>query len=137
MTTTNALQKLIRACVDDGRTLRHESKFVGGLRAAALTRLARERELFVTDLERLAKREQPHDGSWSELAREAERDVWVAAAGRNSGDAITSCRQSRARTEALYDRALQGSWPEEMRSVLAEQHRRLHDEADELIRLQF
>ena len=135
--TSNALQKLIRACVDDGRTLRHESKFVDAVRAEALTRLAREREQFVAELERLAKREQPHDGSWSELTREAARDVWVAAAGCNNGDAIRSCRHSRARTEALYDEALQASWPAEIRQVLAEQCRRVRDEADELSRLQF
>jgi hypothetical protein len=137
MTTSDVLRKLIRACVDDGRTLRHESKFVGAAQAEALARLVREREQFATDLERLAKREQPHDGSWSELSREVERDVWVAAAGRNSGDAITSCRHSRARTEALYDEALQASWPGEIQHVLAEQRRRLHEEADELNKLQF
>jgi hypothetical protein len=137
MTTTDVLRKLIRACVDDGRTLRHESKFVDPGRVEALTRLARERDQFVADLERLAKREQPHDGSWSELSREAERDVWAAAAGRNNGDAITSCRHSRARTEALYDEALQASWPDEIQRVLAAQRRCLHEEADELNKLQF
>lgn len=137
MTTADVLRKLIRGCVDDERTLRHESRFVGVAQAEVLTRLAQEREQFVTDLERLAKREQPHDGSWSELSREAERDVWVAAAGRNSGDAITSCRDSRARTEALYDEALEGPWPHDIEGVLVAQRRRLHDEADELIELQF
>jgi Copper binding octapeptide repeat len=135
--TSNALQKLIRGCVDDGRTLRHESKLVDAVRAEALTQLVRERERFVTDLEHLAKREQPHGGSWSELAREAVRDVWVAAAGRNNGDAIRSCRHSRARTEALYDEALQTAWPDEIQRVLAEQRGRLRDEADELIKLLF
>jgi hypothetical protein len=137
MTTSDVLRKLTRACVDDGRTLRHESRFVGAAQAEALARLAHEREQFVTELERLAKGEQPHDGSWSELSREAERDVWVAAAGHNSGDAIASCRHSRARTEALYDEALQGSWPDEIQRVLAAQRRRLHEEADELNKLQF
>ena len=137
MTTSEVLRKLIRACVDDGRTLRHESKFVDPGRVEALTRLANERELFVKDLERLAKREQRHDGSWSELSREAERDVWVAAAGRNSGDAIASCRHSRARTEALYDEALQVSWPDEVQRVLEAQRRRLHEETGELDKLQF
>jgi hypothetical protein len=137
MTTSDVLRKLIRGCVDDERTLRHESRFVGVEQAEALARLAHEREQFVTDLERLANREQPHDGSWSELSREAERDVWVAAAGRHSGDAITSCRDSRARTEALYDEALEASWPDEIQGVLSAQRRRLHDEADELIKLQF
>lgn len=136
MTTSDVLRKLIRACVDDGRTLRHESKFVSDEHAQALARLVGERERFVMDLERFAKREQPHDGSWSELSREAERDVWVAAAGRNIGDAIAICRHSRARTEALYDEALEASWPDEIQGVLAAQRRRLHEEADELNKLQ-
>jgi small ligand-binding sensory domain FIST len=29
MTTSDVLRKLIRGCVDDERTLRHESRFVG------------------------------------------------------------------------------------------------------------
>jgi hypothetical protein len=99
--------------VDDGRTLHHESKFVDPRRVGALTRLARERDEFVADLGRLADREQPHDRSWSELSREAERDVWVATAGRNSGDAIASCR------------------------VLAARRRRLQEEDDELNKLRF
>jgi hypothetical protein len=137
MMTSDLLRRLIRACVDDGRTLRHESKLVDEVRAEALMRLAREREQFVMDLERLAKCEQPHDGSWGELSRETRRNVWVAAAGRNSGDAITSCRRSRARTEAVYDEALQASWPDEIQRVLAAQRHRVHGEADELIQLQF
>jgi hypothetical protein len=137
MTTSDVLRRLIRACVDDGHTLRHESKLVDQVRAEALTRLAGEREQFVMELERLAKCEQPHGGSWGELSREARRNLWVAAAGRNSGDAISSCRHSRARTEAVYDEALQASWPDEIQRVLAAQRRRLHDEADELIQLQF
>jgi hypothetical protein len=137
MATSGVLRKLIRACVDDGRTLRNESRFVDPGRLEVLTRLASEREQFATDLERLAKREQPHDGSWIELTREVERDAWVAAAGGNNGDAIASCRRSRARTEAVYDEALQGSWPDEIQRVLAAQRRRLREEADELNRLQF
>jgi hypothetical protein len=137
MTTSDFLPMLIRACVDDGRTLRHEAKFVDIARAEALTRLALEREQFAGDLERLAGRAQLHDGSWTELSREAGRDVWVAAAGRNIGDAITSCRHSRARTEALYDKALQATWPDEIKRVLAAQRHRLRDEADELVKLQF
>jgi hypothetical protein len=137
MKTSQVLRKLIRACVDDERTLLHERKFVDAERGEALTRLAREREQFVADLERLAGRRQPHDGSWRELSREVERGVWVAAAGRNVGDAIASCRHSRARTEALYDEALQASWPDEIQCLLAAQRGRLHDEADQLNKLQF
>ena len=137
MTPAELLRKLIRACVDDGRTLRHESSFVDSARSKALARLASERRRFATDLERLARGEQSHDGSWSELTREALRDLWVAAAGRNNGDAIASCRHSRARTEAVYDEALEVWWPDQIQRVLVAQRRRLHDEAQELNRLQF
>jgi hypothetical protein len=137
MTATDVLGKLIRACVDDGRTLRHESKFVDARRAGPLTRLAVEREQFVADLERLAARKQPHDGSWRARSREVERDIWVAIAGRNSGDAVRSCRHSQARTEAAYDEALKASWPDETQRVLAAQRSCLLDEVDELNKLQF
>jgi hypothetical protein len=98
--------------------------------------LARERRQFVAELERLAESAQLHLGSWSELSREAKRSVWATAAGRNSSDAITCCRRSRARTEASYDEALRSSWPEETQRLLAAQRRRLHEEAGELARLQ-
>ncbi len=137
MKISDALGKLIRACVDDERTLRHECEFVDASRAETLTRLACEREQFVAELERLGEGVQPHDGSWTELSREVGRDIWVTGAGRNSGDAITTCRHSRARTEALYDEALQASWPDEIRRILAAQRCRLHDETDELNQLQF
>src|SRR5579872_3014250 len=132
MNPSAVLRKLIRACVDDECTLRHESTLVDAGRAEPLMRLAREREQFVADLEQLADCEQSHDGSWSELWREAKRNLWVAAAGRNAGDAITSCRRSRTRIEARYDKALQSSWPDEVQRVLAAQRRRVQDEADEL-----
>jgi hypothetical protein len=120
MTTSNVLQKLIRPCVDDGHTLRHVCMFVDAARPDALIRLALERGQFVMDLERLAKREQSHDGSWSELSREAARGVWVATAGRNNGDVITSCRHSRGCTDALYEEAVRVSWHEEIHHVLTD-----------------
>jgi|GEM_PF-2295779 len=134
--TSRVLRELIRACVDDECTLRHESKFVDARRAEALTRLASERGRFVEDLERLedgaARRPK---ASWAELLSEARRNVWVAAAGRNSGDAIASCRHSRSRTEARYDEAMRRALPDEVRRVLAAQRSRLNDETDELNRL--
>jgi len=137
MKTSPVLRKLIRACVDDERTLRHESQFVDASSAVALRRLAREREHFVADLERLGGCQLPHDGSWTELSREAARTLWVAAAGRNNGDALATCRHSLARTEALYDEALQASWPDGIRFVLASQRLCLRDEAANLNQLQF
>jgi hypothetical protein len=137
MKTSNAIRKLIRACVDDERTLRHECKFVDAGRAETLTRLACERGQFVADLERLGEGAQSHKRSWAELSREVARDIWVAAAGRNNGDAISTCRHSRARTEAHYDEALQRFWPDEVLRVLEAQRRRLLDDADVLTKLQF
>ena len=138
MDTTEGLRKLMRACVDDERTLLHERRFVDPVRAEKLTRLTREREQFVADLERLGGRiGRRQSGSWGELLREAARNVWVTAAGRNNADALTTCRHSRARTEELYDAALHDEWPEAIRRVLAAQKRRLHDETDELNQLRF
>ncbi len=136
MRTARILRKLIRACVDDECTLRHESKFVDASRAVALGRLASERARFVEDLERLegGAASRPN-ASWAELLSKARRNVWVAAAGPNNGDAIASCRHSRVRTEARYDEAMQAALPEEIRRVLAAQRSRLHEEADELNRL--
>ena len=110
-TPSDLLRKLIGACMDDEFTLRHECKFVDARRAAALMRLAREREQFVADLVGLGHCERPHNGSWAELSREAQRDIGVAMAGPNDGDAVASCRHSRARTEALYDEVLKAPWP--------------------------
>ena len=132
------LRKVIRACVDDECILRHEFKFADGKCAVALARLAHEREQFVEDLKRLGDAQPPHDGSWRELSREAARNIVVTAAGRNNGDAITSCRHSRVRTLATYDEALQTpSLPDELHRVLEAQRRRLQEEELELDQLQF
>lgn len=138
MNTATTLEELIRACVDDERTLLHERTFVDAQRAETLTRMARERDEFVQDLERLgAPARKRESGSWVELLREAGRDVWVSAAGLNNGDAIAACRHSRARTEARYDTAMQWPWPDKVWRVLEAQRRRLQDDADELNHIQF
>ncbi|HSY21065.1 MAG TPA: hypothetical protein VK841_03070 [Polyangiaceae bacterium] len=50
MMTSDALGKLIRTCLDGGRTLRHEGKFVDPAPAEVLIRPALERKRFVMDL---------------------------------------------------------------------------------------
>jgi hypothetical protein len=132
MTTVDPLRQVILACVDDERTLRHESRFVDLRRGATLMRLADERGQYVAELEQLAARPEPHDGSWTELAREAAHNLQVILGRRSTRDALLACRHSRARTEAVYDRALQEVWPEEVARVLASQRVRIHEEADEL-----
>jgi hypothetical protein len=138
MKSSDVLLKLICACVDDERTLHHERRFVDPERAGTLDGLARERQQFVTDLEPfVGPGKFRWDGSWAELLRETGRNVQVAAAGRNSGDAVATCRHSRSRTEACYDDALRRQWPPEIRGVLEAQLRRLQNETDLLNRLQF
>ena len=138
MKTADPLRALISACIDDARTLRHETKFVDAIRASTLTQLASEREAFVASLELLGERGQRRPGgSWAELLREARRDAWTSAAGSNVGDAIASCRRSHARTESRYDEILRAPLTAEIKVVLTEQRRLLRDEANRLNQLQF
>jgi hypothetical protein len=117
MKTTAVIHKLIRACVDDERTLRHESRFVDPARAATLMKLAAEREQFVTELEPFEGTASSRVGSMAELSREVGRDLWVTAGGPNIGDAITA-----------YEHALREYLPDPVLDVLTEQRGRLHDE---------
>jgi len=135
MKTSDVIHQLIRACVDDERTLRHESRFVDPTRAATLRELAAERAQFVAALEPFDGTASRH-GSPAELSREIGRDLWVTAAGRNIGDAIAVCRHSRARTEAVYEHALEEYLPDQVLDVLTEQRSRLHDEIAVLDQLQ-
>ena len=138
MKTTDVLRRLVRACVDDEHTLRHECYFVDAGRVATLTRLAREREEFAADLEGLYDPGQRRPtGSWRELLREAGRNVWVFAAGRNTGDAVGACRRSCARTAARYDQAMQAPLSDEIRRALSPHQYRLQDEIGELTHLQY
>ena len=83
MKNANVLRRLISTCVDDERTLQHESKIVDEGRAGTLRRLARGRGKFVDELEQLVGHTQRRaSGSWAELLREAGRRVQVVAAGR-------------------------------------------------------
>lgn len=132
----STLQKLIRACADDERMLQHESKLVDARRSDTLQRLARERARFLAELAHLdARAPRRSTGSWVELLREASRDLFVFAMGRNTGDSVASCRRSRARTEKHYDEALAGAWSDDARRTIEAQRLRLHDEADQLVHL--
>lgn len=133
MNEENTIRGLIRACVDDQRTLLHESKRVGGTLGTTLGKFAHERGDFMTELERLAKRPgRRPSGSLAEHVREAARAIWVLGCGPNQGDAIASCRHSRARTQAHYDQAMRREWPAATRDVLAEHSRRLDGEGQQL-----
>ncbi len=131
---------LIRACRDDGRTLASQRPFVGPHGAEALGRMAREREGFVAELQRLSGAVPDRSSgsvSWRELLREAKTSLWGVMAGHNAGDAIASCRRFSARTEARYASAMARTMPDEVRRVITAQRDRLRDEAGELTLLQF
>lgn len=136
MNQENTIRGLIRACVDDQRTLLHEATLVGAGLGARLGQLAHDRGLFLTDLEHLAPESRARPGgSVAEHVREAARDLWVLGCGRNHGDALAVCRHSRARTQARYEEALRHTWPSHIAWLLGEQSRLLEAEAQELAQI--
>lgn len=135
MDTTNAIAKVIESCMDDERTLMHESKVVGSERGAALAQLADERRQFIERLEPFAPRHGR--GSWGALRRELAGDLWARAAGPNTGDAIVLCRRSQHRTEVCYGRALELEWPADIRALLASQLERVSAARFELAQLEY
>jgi hypothetical protein len=138
VTVSKTMRALIDACLDDEHTLLTQRRFVSVRSAQTLDGMAKERGLFITELERLAAPAPPRPGgSWAAFLRETGRRVWETWAGHSAGGAIASCRQSRARTEAQYERALRSDLSEGERRVLAAQRGRLHDETHVLDRLQF
>ena len=129
---------LIRACVDDERTLHHECGFVDDHRRVVLSRLAAERTRFAEQLRQLAGTEGADTtSSWRELMREVRRSIRVVAGGPNNSDSVSACRRSRDRTEAVYERVLDLPWPKQALSTLLEQRDRIHDERKDLIAIQF
>jgi hypothetical protein len=139
MRTSNALRKLIDSDCDSERMLRHESAFVTDLRWLVLQRLANERHASAQRL-RGAYRGRPlaaGDGSWIELWRELARSVRVAVGGPDGGDAVAACRRAIGRVEALYDRALELSWPRDIRALLLDQLENIRRARRELVQLQY
>jgi hypothetical protein len=133
--SSNAIAKVIESCLDDERTLARESRHVDADRGAVLTQLANERRRFVGELERLSP--QHGRGSWGALRRELAGDLWLRAAGPNTGDAVEACRRSQHRTEVRYDRALELDWPPDVRTLLAAQHERIHAARYRLAELEY
>jgi hypothetical protein len=134
------LERLIGACIDDERTLRHESRFVGPGRRAELLRLAFERQQFADELRILSEGRRGGSragGSFWERLREFARSLRVVAGGPNSGDAIAACRRSGDRTEAHYARAIAWTWSEHVVPTLLAQRSRMREQHDELLAMQF
>lgn len=140
MNTTNAIESLIAACIDDKRMLEHELGAVSVRSSAVLSEIAAERGRFVDDLEVLRDRAAPRrgpGGSPFERLREVGRQLERAATGPHEGDAVRACRRSLRRTEAKYDSALELSWPEGARAILSGHRDRLEQTEGSLMAIQY
>jgi len=137
MKTSNGIDQLIGACVDDKRMLEREIAEVGDRARPMLGELAAERGRFVSELRAFSGGAARHGGSPIELLRELGRRLERAATGPSNTDAVAACRRSLRRTEARYDKALQLSWPDEVRTVLLSQRDRLNQSRDMLISVQY
>jgi hypothetical protein len=137
METSNGIDQLVGACVDDKRMLEREIVQVRARHRPMLSELAAERGRFVSTLRALGGGAARHGGSPIELLRELGRQLERAATGPSNTDAVAACRRSLRRTEARYDKALELSWPDEVRSVLVSQRDRLNHSRDMLISIQY
>jgi hypothetical protein len=137
MKTSNGIDQLVGACVDDKRMLEREIAEVGARNRPMLSELAAERGRFVSELRALGGGAARHGGSPIELLRELGRRLERVATGPSNTDAVSACRRSLRRTEARYDKALELSWPDEVRTVLLSQRDRLSLSRDMLISIQY
>lgn len=137
MGNSRGLQQLIGACLDDERTLDHESGLVDDDRRIVLSRLAGERARFAERLQTLGEPGVRATATWFGLVRELVRNFRVIAGGPNNGDAIAECRRSRNRTEALYEKAIRRPWSQPILPALIEQRDRIRYQRGELLALQF
>ena len=135
--TSNGIDRLVGACVDDKRMLEREIAEVGPRQRATLSELAVERGRFVNELRALGGGASRRGGSAMELLHELGRWLERAATGPSNTDAVAACRRSLRRTEARYDQALQLSWSEKVRAVLVSQRDQLHRSRDKLISIQY
>lgn len=139
--TSSSVERLIDACVDDGRMLEHESRAVRASRREVLRELASERARFAADLEALVggpgRRGRTNRSSWLELGRELGRSLRGVLGGPSEGDSVAACLRSCRRTESRYDAALVEELPAGVRDVVAAQRKRLGEDHDALVAIQF
>jgi hypothetical protein len=135
MLQSPVVAEIIRSCLDDERTLVQEGRRVGDRQKGTLSRLADERRRFAETLERLNG--QTSRESWGAIVRELGSGIWSRAAGRNVADAIEACRQSQNRIEVLYEKALAGELPSEIKATLMSQHERVVAAREELLSIEY
>jgi uncharacterized protein (TIGR02284 family) len=135
MQVRSAIAKVIRACLDDERTLVQRSKLVDAERSELLIRMADERRRFAEELEQFNG--QGSRESWGTVARELESNLWARVVGRNTGDAVAACRRSQRRTEARYDQVLKLVLPTEVRAALMIQYKHVRAARNELTKVEY
>jgi hypothetical protein len=137
MHKSKGLERLIAGCLDDERTLEHESGDVDSRRYAVLRRMAGERSQFADRLRTLGEPGARPSPSLSRRLRGGMRWLFVLAGGPNNGDSIAACRRSCDRTEALYTSAIGLPWAQPILSTLSEQRDAIRRSGQELLALQF
>jgi len=122
------VERLIRGCVDDERMLQCAARYVDEARGSALEQLADERLFFIRTLStsgRTLHHEPRARGSAGGMFRVLLLEARTLAAGRNTGDALSACRQSQGRLEHLFTSALDREWSHELLDVITGQQQRI------------
>jgi hypothetical protein len=134
------VEHLIRACVDDERMLVCAARYVDEARGSALEQLADERLIFIHTLStsgRTLHHEPRATGSAGGALRVLLLQAWALAAGRNTGDALSACRQSQGRLERVFTSALDREWSHELLDVITGQQHRICAARGRLIGIQY
>jgi uncharacterized protein (TIGR02284 family) len=132
------IRRLVVACNDDAHV--HDAAALvvrgdGGIRLAA--RAAR-RLCFAHDLAAMVWNfggPPDHGPSTRAMLRGVARQVRSWIVGENAGDAYTACACAEARTEKLYEAALEADLPRATKDVVARQLREVASDRLELRRL--
>jgi len=141
MSHRSAYAKVLNACLDDERTLEHESRLVDEESGGTLARLARQRESFI-DVAKLAPATKesgpPHPRrSLRSTAREIFRSIRVELWGKNRGDSMAECRRANARARDSLEKALDLSWSAEILDLMLSELTNVRRERTELYRLEW
>jgi hypothetical protein len=137
MNHSNAIPRLINACLDDERMLEHESRSTQGYRRNVLEDLAEDRTRFVRELRELGYAESAWHTGVVERLRELGRSFRGVLGGPSGADSVAACRRSCRRTASVFDEALDLEWPARVRAILNEQRARLDDSQRSLNAIQY
>jgi uncharacterized protein (TIGR02284 family) len=132
--TTGTLNGLIVACNDDIRAHNAAAGATRGERQHTLEDSAQARAVFVRELGQLVRdlgSEPTAGGSMLEGVLGLIASARTMLTGEDhAGDRYTTCGRVEGKTEALYDRALNGSLPDNVRLVVERQRGEISADRD-------